>query len=373
MELDLTSDQEDLRDNVRSVLAEVCPMTLVREITERDAPSTPVWESMVELGWPALTVPEDLGGLGLGPVELALVLEEMGRVVTPGPFLATTTQFLPAVLELGTAEQRARFAGAVAEGSPGTLALFEPTGGLSLRGLTTTATETADGLVLDGEKCYVANATDADEIVVVARLSGADDDALAACVVARDDLRIEPIDPFDRTRPLARVVLDGVSVPADRVLGTPGTVTALGMRRVVHHAAAGVAMESVGTCQTIFDITLDYAKQREQFGVPIGSFQAVKHHLADARIALEFARPLVYRAAWSLAAGDPDASVHVSMGKALAADAAVLTSTKALQAHGAMGYSFEYDLHLFMKRAWAWAGAWGDAPWHRARVGRAVL
>ena len=137
--------------------------------------------------------------------------------------------------------------------------------------------------------------------------------------------------------------------------------------------ALGTAAQLIGVTRRMLDLTVAYVTERQQFGVPIGSFQAVKHHLADARIALEFARPLVYRAAWSLAAGDPDASVHVSMGKALASDAAVLTSTKTLQTHGAMGYSFEYDLHLFMKRAWAWAGAWGDAPWHRARVGRAVL
>jgi hypothetical protein len=107
--------------------------------------------------------------------------------------------------------------------------------------------------------------------------------------------------------------------------------------------------------------------------VPIGSFQAVKHHLADARIALEFARPLVYRAAWSLTRGDADASTHVSMAKSTASDAAVLAARRALQCHGAIGYSYEYDLHLFMKRTWALAAAWGDAAWHRDRVGRAIL
>ena len=123
----------------------------------------------------------------------------------------------------------------------------------------------------------------------------------------------------------------------------------------------------------MLDLTVDYAKERQQFGVPIGSFQAVKHHLADARIAIEFARPLVYRAAWSVAEGDPESSIHVSMAKALASDAASLTARQALQCHGAIGYSYEYDLHLFMKRAWALVATWGDADWHRARVGRAIL
>ena len=372
MELDLTPDQEDLRDNVRSVLAEVCPMTFVREITEQGSSSTPVWSQMVELGWPALTVPEDLGGLGLGPVELALVLEEMGRVVAPGPFLATTTQFLPAVLELGTADQRARFAGAVAEGSPGTLALFEPTGGLSLHGLTTTATETADGLVLDGEKVYVANAAEADEIVVVARLAGGEPDALAACVVARSDLVVEPISPFDRTRPLARIVLDGVAVPADRVLGTPGTATTLGVQRVVHHAAAGVAMESVGTCQSIFDITLDYAKQREQFGVPIGSFQAVKHKFADMVIALEKARATSYFAALTLAEDDARRELATSSAKVASADCEKLMSKEGIQLHGGIGYTWEHDMHLYVRRAKSDTLFFGGPGEHRERVARAL-
>jgi alkylation response protein AidB-like acyl-CoA dehydrogenase len=137
--------------------------------------------------------------------------------------------------------------------------------------------------------------------------------------------------------------------------------------------ALGTAAQLVGLARRMLDLTVEYAKARQQFGVPIGSFQAVKHHLADSRIAIEFARPLVYRAAWSITEGDPDASTHVSMAKALASDAATLTAGQALQCHGAIGYSYEYDLHLFMKRAWALAATWGDAAWHRARVGRAIL
>ena len=120
-------------------------------------------------------------------------------------------------------------------------------------------------------------------------------------------------------------------------------------------------------------MTVEYVAERRQFGVPVGSFQAVKHHLADARIALEFARPLVARAAWSMATADPDAPVHVSMAKAQVCDAAALAARKALQCHGAIGYSDEHDLHLFMKRTWALAAAWGDARWHRDRVARAIL
>jgi len=123
----------------------------------------------------------------------------------------------------------------------------------------------------------------------------------------------------------------------------------------------------------MLDLTVAYVAERRQFGVPVGSFQAVKHHLADARLALEFARPLVYRAAWSLTHGADGTPVHVSMAKATASDAAHQAGRAALQCHGAIGYSYEYDLHLFLKRAWALEATWGDAPWHRARVGRAIL
>lgn len=138
-------------------------------------------------------------------------------------------------------------------------------------------------------------------------------------------------------------------------------------------AALGTAAQLVGLAQHLLDTTVEYAKQRHQFGVPIGSFQAIKHKLADVRLALEFARPVVYRAAYAVAHADRERSVHVSMAKAYASDAALLSARHALQVHGAIGYSYEHDLHLWMKRAWALAAEWGDAASHRRRVGRAIL
>ena len=236
MELEFTEDQEELRDGVRTMLAGECPMSLVRGVAEGTASSVSLWNDMVALGWPALTVAESDGGLGLGMIELVVVVEELGRAVAPGPFLSTTTQFLPMVRELGDAEQRARFAGGVAEGTiTGTLALQEPGRGLETDRLGTIATETPDGLVLDGVKEMVVEAASATEIVVVARLAGtgseANSDALAACVVAADALRVEPVAALDRTRGLARVHFDAVPVAADRVLGTPGPLTARGIGR----------------------------------------------------------------------------------------------------------------------------------------------
>jgi alkylation response protein AidB-like acyl-CoA dehydrogenase len=370
MELDFTEDQDELRNGVRSMLDGECPMTFVRSVVEDGASVAPLWQQMVELGWPALTVPEEHGGLGLGAVELAIVAEEMGRAVAPGPLLPTTSQLLPAVRELGTPEQQARFLGGIADGTvTGTLALHEPGHGIGLSGLTTTATETGDGVRLDGVKEFVLEAAAVSEIVVVARLAGSEaDDAIAACVVPTADAHVEPITAFDATRGLARVVLDDVVVPADRVLGTPGTLTTAGLERVLHEAATATAAESVGVCQTIFDVTLDYAKQREQFGVPIGSFQALKHKFADLIVALEKARASVYFAALTIAEDDDRRAVASSAAKVAAADCERMMSKEGIQLHGGIGYTWEHDMHLFVRRAKSCTLLCGTPAEHRERI-----
>ena len=374
MELEFTEDQEELRDGVRTMLAGECPMTFVRQVVEEGISAEPLWKQMVELGWPALTVPEADGGLGLGAVELAVVVEELGRAVAPGPFLPTTTQFVPLVRELGSAEQRARFLGGVAEGTiTGTLALVEPGRGIGLAGLSTTATETGDGVVLEGTKSYVLEGQAVDELAVVARLASSDaDDAVAVCVVPVADVTIEPLTAFDATRGLAQVALDRVVVPADRVLGTPGSVTALGVERALHEAAMGTAVESVGTCQVMFDITLDYAKQREQFGVPIGSFQAIKHKFADLLVALERARASAYFAALTIAEDDDRRGIASSAAKVAAADCERVMSKEGIQLHGGIGYTWEHDMHLYVRRAKSDSLLIGGPGEHRERIAQAL-
>jgi alkylation response protein AidB-like acyl-CoA dehydrogenase len=193
----------------------------------------------------------------------------------------------------------------------------------------------------------------------------------ADVVVAGSDGGVFVLDDFEVV-PLAGAV-DG----SRRLAAVTGSGTRVGdaaaFRVAFDRGVLGISAQLVGLTRRMLDMTVEYVAERRQFGAPVGSFQAVKHHLADARIALEFARPLVYRAAWSVSEGDAEAPVHVSMAKAAAGDAALITARKALQCHGAIGYSYEHDLHLFMKRAWALATAWGDAAFHRARVGRAIL
>ncbi|HUV11319.1 MAG TPA: acyl-CoA dehydrogenase family protein [Acidimicrobiia bacterium] len=379
MELEFTADQDDLRDGVRAMLARECPPTLVRAVVEDSfqatnearAAATGLWDQMVALGWPALTVPEAHGGLGLGAVELSVVLEELGRVVAPGPFVPTTTQLVPAILEAGDDAQQEQFLTAVAAGTcTGALAVAEIGTGLDPAAVCTTATPGDNGTwVLSGAKSAVLGATDVDEIVVVARIPGSvGDEGVGAFVVASSALTIEPVTALDPTRGLGTLRLDDVTVPADRCLGAPGPATAAALRRAIDVAVMGLAIEAVGTCQTIFDVTLDYAKQREQFGVPIGSFQAIKHKMANMLVALERARSTGYFAALTIAEDDAGRSLATSTAKAAANDCQRLLASEGIQIHGGIGYTWEHDMHLYVRRVKTDAALFGTTAEHHARI-----
>ncbi|MCJ7670891.1 MAG: acyl-CoA/acyl-ACP dehydrogenase [Acidimicrobiia bacterium] len=371
MELEFTSDQEELRDGVHAMLARECPISLVRALVEDDVPTDGLWKQMAELGWPALTVPENLGGLGLGPVELAVVVEELGRVLAPGPFVPTVTQFVPVLREIGTEDQQARFlAGVAAVTTTGTLAITEPGSGVDPATVRATADRNGDGWTLHGTKHGVLGAPEVDEVVVVARVSGTQgDDGVAAFIVPTAELDVAPIAGFDPTRPLATISLDGTLVPGDRVLGDPGPATAAALRRAIEHGVVALALEAVGTCQTIFDITLEYAKQREQFGVPIGSFQAIKHKLANMLVALERARATGYFAALTIAEDDDRRAVAVSTAKVAAGDCQQLLAQDGIQILGGIGYTWEHDMHLYARRVKTDAQLLGTTAEHRARIG----
>jgi hypothetical protein len=320
MRFAFTDDQLAFRDAVRDLLAKECPPAVVREAWT-DGVDRAAWSALGEMGVLGLMAPESAGGLGLDTVDLVLLLEESGYVALPEPIVEHACVAMPLL------------------STPGPM----------LDGAETVTAAFADPVVPFANR--------ADQLLLV--------NAGACHLVPVGDTTLRSVASVDGARHLASVEWDpSASTP----LGG-GDDAALAFER----GAFGAAAQLVGLARRMIDMAVAHASERYQFGAPIGSFQAVKHHLADARIALEFARPLVYRAAWSLAEGDPDVAVDVSMAKATASDAAVLTGRQALQCHGAIGYSFEYDLHLFMKRAWALAAAWGDARWHRDRVGRAIL
>jgi alkylation response protein AidB-like acyl-CoA dehydrogenase len=365
VDLELSDDEAALRDNVRTVLAGICPPAVVRAVHDGEEAPPSLWADMVELGWPALAIDERHGGLGLGFVELALVAEELGRSVVPSPLLATTTQFAPVVRELADEDRAARFLPAVTSGtSTGTLALAED-GRWDPVAVQTTARRDGGDWILDGQKATVVDGATADEIVVVARGEG----GLGAFVVASGDVEATPRTTLDPTLPVADLRLDGVTVPEERVLAEPGTPgVERGVRRATEEAAVAMAAMTVGACRKIFETTVDYAKVREQFDRPIGSFQAIKHRLVDMYLAVERASALVHYAALTIAEDTSDRGQVAVAAKAAAGDCQRLVVEDGLQLHGGIGYTWEQDLHFLLKRAKTGDALFGSAVAQRAEL-----
>ena len=370
MELEFSADQEELRLGVRTFLEAECPMTLVRAVVEGKSDYLSLWSQMVELGWPALTIPETYGGLGLGVLEAAVVSEELGRVVAPGPLFPTMTQFIPALLALGDSETKARFHGPVAQGKcTGTLALTEIGASVDPAQVNTTATQDGDEWVLSGKKYAVLGGLDVDEIVVVARVSGTTgDEGVAAFIVPAQTANPVPVVALDATRSMATLDLNGIRVSSDRLLGEPGPESAAALRKVIDESITALAIETVGTSQSIFDLTLNYAKEREQFGVPIGSFQAIKHRFADMLVLLERARATSYFAALTVAEDDHRRPLAVATAKAAAGDCQRKIGREGIQIHGGIGYTWEHNMHIYVRRVLTDAQLLGSADEQRARI-----
>jgi alkylation response protein AidB-like acyl-CoA dehydrogenase len=365
VDLELSDDELALSETAADVLAGVCPPAVVRAVFEGKDDGSGVWQQLVGLDWPGLTIAEEHGGVGMGFLDLAVVVEQIGRFTVPGPFLATTTQYVPAIREVGDADARARFLPPVAAGTTtGSLALAEgPRWGLEA--LATRAVPVGDGWRLTGRKDAVLHGATVDELVVVARGKG----GLGAFVVPRTDVRVEARHVIDPTMPIADIILDDVDVPAERVLAAPGSGCEEALRRAIDEATVAMAVATVGTCRRIFEMTVDYAKERVQYDRPIGSFQALKHRLADVYVAVERAASLGWYAALTIAEDDPRRREAASLAKAAAADCQGLVVGEGLQMHGGIGLTWEHDLHFFLKRAKAGEVLLGGGAHHRAVLG----
>ena len=326
-----------LRDTVREVLQRECAPEVVRAAWEgRPEGARRVWETLAETGVIGMTGSEEAGGMGMNEVDLVLPLEETGYAALPGPLVDTVAVGIPLLEAAGTNAQKDRWLGAAVAGEARIVVSFE-------------------------DQPIVPHVASAD--VLVAQRGG------AAYCVAIEDVDTAAERSVDRARELGRVsfalgeqsrMRDDVDLQATFELARA-------------RAALGMAAQLIGLSRRMLDMAVQYAKDREQFGKPIGAQQAIKHRLANALIEQEFARPLVYRAAWSVATSADAAAVDVSLAKIYAGQAAKFVAKQALQVHGAIGYTIECDLHMWMKRAWALAAAHGDAAHHRERVGRHIL
>jgi alkylation response protein AidB-like acyl-CoA dehydrogenase len=356
MQFSLSAQQLEFRDTVRAVLAKECTPADVRTAYESSNWDTPRWSTLAELGVVGMAVPEARGGLGLGMVDLVVVLEEAGRVALPEPLAATAALCAPLLVDL---EERA----------PGR----DPRLGGWLADIAAGRQATAVGL---GPSTEPVAGADGAGLLLLGRPAEGPDAALY--LVGPFDTSgapggepvFEPVASLDPTRRLARVrVGPGTGVePA-----VTGPLAAELAERTSRRAAVATAAELVGLADRLLALGADYARTRAQFGRPIGSFQAVKHLLAGVAVKLEFARPAVYAAAWAIDEEEADAGRRAAAAKAQASEAALEAARVALQVHGAVGYTWECDLQLYLKRSWALAAAWGSAADHRRRVLESLL
>jgi len=362
---DLNDEQQAIRSTAREFLAARYKSERIRELAESENGfEQSDWDEMAELGWPGLALPDEWGGQGLGVVELAVLFEEMGYALVPSPLLSTTVAGL-ALAENGSDEQKERWLRPLATGEArGTLAVADAGSSATIGEFEMEARADGDGVVLDGEKALVMDAGSAD-FFLVATADG------RRHLVERDaeGLSVSPEESIDLTRRLYSIRFDGVRVQSEATL-SGGQEDYL---PVLWRACVALAAESTGIAQRTMEMAVEYAKDRQQFGRPIGAYQAVSHRCAQMLLETENSRSAVYGAAWAADAEPESLPLAASMAKAYASDAGWRVPDASIQVHGGIGFTWEHDLHFFLKRGRANAVTFGDARWHRKRVADAVL
>jgi alkylation response protein AidB-like acyl-CoA dehydrogenase len=373
MDVRFTDEQNLLRASARDFLAGECPMEFVREMLDHEHGFTDeLWQKVCALGWPGLIIDDAYGGAGLGLVDLCVLLEQTGRWLLPGPFFSSVAVGAAAIAA-GNAEQRGRWLPDLAAGrTRATLAQLETDGAWGREDIALAAVRDGAGFRLSGEKLYVPDAATADLMVVVAH--DADAGGPTLIVVERETLgvTIEQLAYLDDTRRLSAVGFDDVSVEDTAVLGERGDGWRT-LERLHDVARVAISAESIGGAAAVLDISVDYAKTREQFGTAIGRFQAIQHKCADMLVLIESSRSATYYAAWAVDNDEPDAHAAACMAKAHCTDAFSNVAGHGIQIHGGMGFTWEADLHLYYKRAQASRMAFGDPAWNRELAARALL
>ena len=375
MDFDFTQEQVMLRNLAREFLArESTPRAVRAALLEPRGFSDATWQQMAEMGLPGLAIDAGYGGQGLGMIELALVLDEMGRAAYPGPYFASTVLAASVIAASGQDNQMARYLPDLAHGRMrATLALIEDAPLWTPSGVKMRAERRGDGFVLSGVKRLVPFAEAADLVLVAARTGdGADGTTVFAIPSDSPGLSMTPNVEMDRTNRTSTVIFEGVVVGSDAVVGEIGrgwSVVGPALRR----AALGAAAEMLGASRRSLEMSVEYAKVRQQFGQPIGMFQAVKHMCAEMLLEVENAHAAVYYAAWALDAGSPDAPLAVAAAKAYVSDASRKVCGSAIQVHGGIGFTWEYDLHLYFKRAKHFEPLYGDADFHREQALQLML
>ncbi len=353
MNLEWTAEQKILRESVARFCKIETPTEVVRALTEgRADPEGDLWRKVAEQAWLGVLVPEQYGGLGLGVTDLAIILEEMGRALLPGPFFSTAVLGTPPIVMGGSEALKRTLLEAIAAGDKKvTIALLEEDGQLGLAHVQMRARKDRDKFVLNGKKFFVPDIQSADLVVTVARAGeGTDGATLFLIDTHAPGVTIEENQLTDSTTRSGQLVLDNVLAGEDSILGKPGQGWKI-VDQVLLVANVGIAAGSVAAAEQVLQQIVEYARKRIQFGVPIGSFQAVKHPLANLFAEIESARSAYHYAAWAVDAGSEEARSAVAVARLTCTEAYRHSTLVSLQAHGGIGFTWEYDLHLHMKRA----------------------
>ncbi len=375
MDFRFTDEQQALREMARAFLSEASGPEQVRAAMVSERGHDPeLWKRIAgELGWPAVTIPEAHGGLGLSEVELIALMEVTGEALLCAPLLSSVCLGASALCTAGTEEQKRAWLPGIAEGTiTATLAHAESHGDWDPQRIEASFRREGDALVFSGRKHHVVDGQSADLVILAAREEGSRGrDGLALFLAPADtpglERRARPT--LDQTRRLAEVELDGLRLPVAARLGNAG---AEALDAILQRAAIALAAEQLGGAQRCLEMAVAYAKERVQYGRPIGAFQAIKHKCADMMTRVECARSAVYYAACVAAEGGDELPLAASMAKAAASDAYGFAAGSALQIFGGVGFTWEYDIHLYFKRARSSTTLLGDVAYHRERVARAI-
>src|SRR3972149_4671093 len=372
MDLGLTEEQEMLKNFARDFLEKECPEKLVRDMEDDETGHSPeLWGGMAEQGWQGLVIPPEYGGSGRTFLDLIILIEEFGRALGPGPLVPTMVGGAIPILEMGSEEQKKEFLPKIAAGEMVmTLAFTEPSARFDAEGVELEAKAEGDSYVLNGTKLFVRDSHVSDYMVVVARTKkGAKpEDGITLFLVDSKSpgvthTLLKTIAGDKQTE----VKFENVKVPKGNVLG-PVDGGWAPLQRLMLKATVAECAYLVGLAQMDFEISVNYAKERVQFGRPIGSFQAIQHKCADMVTDVDGARFIMYKAAWSGSEAEPDAAMDVHMAKAWCSEATRRVVAEGQQIHGGIGFTKDYKVQLYFRRQKAAELAWGDADYHRELV-----
>jgi alkylation response protein AidB-like acyl-CoA dehydrogenase len=386
MEFRFNDEQQMIRDTAAAFLAEVSDSAAIRRaMATTSGFEEAVWQRITgEMYWQAIHIPEEYGGLGLGYVELVALLEQMGRYLLCSPFLSTVAFATNALLVAANAEQKAEWLPQIAAGElTGTLAWMSPGGRNGPQAVQATCEKTASGYTLNGTLRYVLDGHTAGLLIVAARTKGSSGaNGISLFAVPADTAGVQRtwLPTMDQTRKQAEIVLNDVALPASALLGVEGGAAA-DLEKILQLAQVAVAAEQMGGAQQALDIAVEYTKGRYQFNRPIASFQSIKHKAADMMMKAESAKSIAYYAACiaqealfdgdaELAAELPEAAAIV---KAYCSEAFYFNAGSGLQMHGGVGFTWEYDIQLYFKRAKSTETLLGNAVFHREQIAKMLL